>query len=53
MVSSAFARRFLQIDDYDAFVGCRKAVDEFLAVHPELKMETVGENAKAYFIQKP
>lgn len=44
---------FMQFDDYDAFLGCRKAVDEFLAIHPELKMQSTGENTKAYFIQKP
>jgi hypothetical protein len=43
----------MQFDDYDAFLGCRNAVDEFLAIDPELKMQAVGENAKAYFIQKP
>jgi O-methyltransferase len=46
-------RGFMQFDDYDGFLGCRKAVDEFLAVHPELKMQTIGESAKAFFIQKP
>ncbi len=44
---------FMQFDDYDAFLGCRKAVDEFLAGHPELRMQSVGANAKAYFVQKP
>ena len=44
---------FMQFDDYDAFLGCRRAVDEFLAIHPELKMQTIGESGKAYFIQKP
>jgi O-methyltransferase len=44
---------FMQFDDYDAFMGCRKAVDEFLAIHPELKMQTFGEKTRAYFIQKP
>jgi O-methyltransferase len=43
---------FMQVDDYDAFLGCHTAVDEFLGSHPELKMVTVGENAKAYFIRK-
>ena len=44
---------FMQFDDYDSFSGCRKAVDKFLGVHPELKMQAVGENASAYFFQKP
>jgi O-methyltransferase len=44
---------FIQFDDYDAFLGCHTAVDEFLGTHPELRMVTVGENAKAYFIRKP
>lgn len=42
---------YLQIDDYAAFVGCRKAVDEFLAGNPHLKLESVGTHTKAYFIQ--
>jgi O-methyltransferase len=44
---------FMQFDDYGAFLGCRKAVDEFLAVHPELKIQTAGESTQAYFIEKP
>jgi O-methyltransferase len=44
---------FMQFDDYDSFSGCRKAVDEFLAGHSELKMETVGDGARAYFFRKP
>jgi O-methyltransferase len=44
---------FMQFDDYDAFLGCRRAVDEFLAVHPELKMQAVGHKTRANFIQKP
>jgi O-methyltransferase len=44
---------FMQFDDYDSFSGCRKAVDEFLAAHPELKMESTGEGASAYFFRKP
>ena len=42
---------FLQIDDYEAFVGCRKAIDEFLERNPKLRLQTYGTNAKAYFIQ--
>jgi O-methyltransferase len=44
---------FMQFDDYDAFLGCRKAVDEFLTMHPEVKMQSVGESTKAYFVEKP
>jgi O-methyltransferase len=44
---------YVQFDDYGAFVGCTHAVDEFLAVHPELALETVGEWTKAFFIQRP
>ena len=29
----------MQFDDYNAFSGCRKAVDEFVAQRPGLKME--------------
>jgi O-methyltransferase len=45
---------FMQFDDYESFAGCRKAVDEFLAAHPETKLELFGElKAKAYFLRKP
>jgi O-methyltransferase len=44
---------FMQFDDYDAFRGCHQAIDEFLAEHPDLKMDTVGDKTKAYFIRKP
>jgi len=44
---------YAQFDDYEAFSGCRKAVDEFLGAHPELKIETVVHHATAYFIRKP
>jgi O-methyltransferase len=45
----------IQIDDYSAYQGCRKAVDEFLNEHPELKLETFGPegSGEAYFIRKP
>jgi O-methyltransferase len=43
----------MQFDDYDAFSGCRKAVDEFFAQHPGLKPEAVGDGASAYFFRKP
>jgi O-methyltransferase len=44
---------YLQIDDYAAFVGCRRAIDEFLEANPTLKLQTFGEHVKAYFIEKP
>ncbi len=36
----------MQFDDYNAFSGCRKAVDEFVAQHPGLKMEAGGDGAR-------
>ncbi len=44
---------FIQIDDYESFVGCRTAVDEFLSDKPELKLETRGERGTAYYLRKP
>ena len=44
---------YMQFDDYEAFSGCRKAVDEFLAAHPEVKLETTGDTAHAFFLRKP
>ena len=29
---------FIILDDYNDYGGCRKATDEFLAVHPQLKL---------------
>jgi O-methyltransferase len=43
----------MQFDDYAAFSGCRKAVDEFLAQHPELVLEAHGDGVQAYVIRKP
>jgi O-methyltransferase len=43
---------YIQIDDYDSFIGCTKAVDDFLISRPELKLEYIeGHFAKAYFIR--
>jgi O-methyltransferase len=42
---------YIQIDDYSAFIGCRKAVDEYLAAHPELELKGFGQHTKAYHIQ--
>lgn len=44
---------YMQFDDYDSFVGCTRAVDEFLQRNPELKMQIVQEFTSAYFVQKP
>ena len=44
---------FMQFDDYTAFSGCHKAVDEFLDQHPELTLESIGSNVQAFFIHKP
>jgi O-methyltransferase len=44
---------FMQFDDYAAFSGCQRAVDEFLALHPELRLEAIGDGAKAYVLRKP
>jgi O-methyltransferase len=44
---------YIQIDDYSAFVGCRKAVDELLLRNPRLKLEEVGTHTKAFFIKIP
>ncbi len=44
---------FIQFDDYDSFIGCKQAVDEFLATQPGLKIQTFGEVGFAYYLQKP
>ena len=44
---------YIQIDDYEAFSGCRKAVDEFLAAHPDIRLETSGDTAHAFYFVKP
>lgn len=36
---------FIQIDDYASFAGCRRAVDEYLGKHPNLKLETIRDEA--------
>jgi O-methyltransferase len=41
---------YIQIDDYSAFIGCKRAVDEYLAKHPTLKLETFKD--QAFFISK-
>lgn len=37
------------IDDYGHFQGCRKAVDEFLAVHPEVRIEKIDYTGIWFF----
>jgi O-methyltransferase len=46
---------YIQFDDYLMFQGCTKAVDEFLARHPDIELQTFGqpERGGAVFIQKP
>jgi O-methyltransferase len=44
---------YVQLDDYQAFIGCRRAVDEFLILHPELVLKSSGNYAKAYYFQVP
>jgi O-methyltransferase len=42
---------YIQIDDYSAFIGCRRAVDEYLEIHPHLKLETFEDIA--FYVRKP
>lgn len=44
---------FIQFDDYSCFVGCRRAVDDFLATRPELRLEEFGSLGSAFFLRKP
>lgn len=45
---------YVQLDDYSVFPGFKKAVDEFLAERPEIKLEAVaGGGAQAFYFQKP
>ena len=44
---------FVQIDDYDAFSGCRNGTDKFLAAHPEARIETWGAFGRAIYFRKP
>jgi O-methyltransferase len=44
---------YIQLDDYAAFIGCRAAVDEFLARNPELQLQTFGQHTQAFFNQIP
>ena len=47
------SRGFMQFDDYSEFIGCKRAVDEFLVSRPELELQSFGNAGTAYFIQKP
>jgi O-methyltransferase len=45
---------FVQIDDYDIFIGSTKSVDEFLAQHPAVKFESAqSAQGRAYYFRKP
>jgi O-methyltransferase len=37
------------IDDYGHWKGCKKAVDEFLAVHPEIVLETTDYTGRWFY----
>ena len=41
---------YVIIDDYGHWKGCRKAVDEFLQKHPEIKLQTIDYTG-VYFIK--
>ena len=40
---------YVQFDDYEAFIGCTRAVDEFLSDRPGLKLSNEG---MGYYIEK-
>lgn len=42
---------YVQVDDYKIFAGCTKAIDEYMAAHPELTLD-VFEN-RAFYIKIP
>jgi O-methyltransferase len=42
---------YMQFDDYLVFLGCTRAVDEFLLAKPELKLEQRDD--LAFYIRKP
>lgn len=46
---------FAQFDDYGAFAGARRAIDELLRRRPELSLETYGSPrlGEAYYLQVP
>jgi O-methyltransferase len=42
---------YIQFDDYSAFIGCKRAVDEYLTKHEHLRLEIF--KGVAYYIHKP
>jgi O-methyltransferase len=42
---------YIQFDDYSIFIGCTRAVDEFLLAHQELSLKNI--EGLVFFIQKP
>ena len=44
---------YIQLDDYEVFAGCKKAVDQFLSEHPDLKLESEEKPGGAFFIWVP
>lgn len=44
---------FIQIDDYDAFSGCRRATDEFVSQIVNLGLTPIGSGGGVWFIRKP
>ena len=42
---------FMQFDDYTAFIGCKRAVDEFLDATPSAKLLNI--DGTVFFIRKP
>jgi O-methyltransferase len=45
---------FIQIDDYETFIGCTTATNEYLSANPQLRLERMGETyAKAFVIRIP
>jgi O-methyltransferase len=43
---------FVQIDDYDSFEGCHKAVEEFLREHPEIALRKAGQYTNAWHFRR-
>lgn len=43
----------MQFDDYAAFSGCHKAVDEFVAAHPEVTLVATDTPVQAFYLRKP
>jgi len=43
---------FIQFDDYSEFIGCKRAVDDFLSRHPELRLESICGDT-VFFLRRP